>query len=151
MNEHDNFQFAEPLTAVKTELVKVIISCCTRHKGSEVKVMCTRQELQTVTENVVSSVLNIVSDKIYKIILYGSYARGDFTQESDVDIMVILDCSKEEVLSYRKQISKMASRIGLEHDLMLSVLLRDKESYLSGQEFLPFYRNVDREGVSLYG
>lgn len=113
--------------------------------------MCTRQELHTVTENVVSSVLNIVSDKIYKIILYGSYARGDFTQESDVDIMVILDCSKEEVLSYRKQISKMASRIGLEHDLMLSVLLRDKGSYLSGQEFMPFYRNVDREGVSLYG
>lgn len=113
--------------------------------------MCAKQELQRITESVVDSVLELVSDKIYKIILYGSYARGDFTSESDVDIMVILDCTKEEVLSYRKRISKMASRIGLEHDLMVSILLRDKEGYLAGQEFLPFYQNVARDGVSLYG
>lgn len=31
--------------------------------------MCSRQELQTITESVVSAVLNIVADKIYKIIL----------------------------------------------------------------------------------
>lgn len=113
--------------------------------------MCTAQELQIVTKSVVAAVLELVSDKIYKIVLYGSYARGDFTRESDIDIMVILDCTKDEVLTYRKRISRMASRIGLEHDIMLSVLLRDKDSYLTGQEVLPFYQNIAREGVELYG
>ena len=113
--------------------------------------MCTAQELQIVTKSVVAAVLELVSDKIYKIVLYGSYARGDFTRESDIDIMVILDCTKDEVLTYRKRISRMASRIGLEHDIMLSVLLRDKDSYLAGQEVLPFYQNIAREGVELYG
>ena len=113
--------------------------------------MCTTQELQVITKSVVSSVIDLVSDKIYKIVLYGSYARGDFTPESDIDIMVILDCSKEEVLSYRKQIIRLASDIGLEHDIMLSIALRDKESFYANQAILPFYQNVEKEGVELYG
>lgn len=108
-------------------------------------------DIHDLTQEVVASTFDLLADKIYKIILYGSYARGDFTPESDVDIMVILDCPKEEVLSYRRQMSRVASRIGLEYDLMVSVLLRDKESYLAGQSILPFYRNVSREGVDLYG
>lgn len=109
------------------------------------------QDIQKLTQAVVESALEILEDKIYKIILYGSYARGDFTLESDVDIMVVLDCSKEEVLSYRKQMDKVASRIGLEHDVMVSLLLRDKDSFLEGQKVLPFYQNVSREGVDIYG
>lgn len=113
--------------------------------------MCTNQKLQNVTKSVVDLVIELLSDKIYKIILYGSYARGDFNQESDIDIMIILACSKEEVLSYRKQISKPASKIGLEHDVMVSVLLRDKNNFYNHQEDLPFYRNIANEGVELYG
>lgn len=109
------------------------------------------QDIQKLTQAVVESALEILEDKIYKIILYGSYARGDFTLESDVDIMVVLDCSKEEVLSYRKRMDKVASRIGLEHDVMVSLLLRDKDSFLEGQKVLPFYQNVSREGVDIYG
>lgn len=51
--------------------------------------MCTNQELQVVTQAVVTSVLDELADKIYKVLLYGSYARGDFTSESDIDIMMI--------------------------------------------------------------
>lgn len=113
--------------------------------------MCTSQELHVITESMVKSVIDLFAEKIYKIILYGSYARGDFHQDSDIDIMIILNCTKEEVLAYRKQINKLASRIGLEHDVMLSVLLRDNESFYQYQEILPFYQNVLKEGVELYG
>ena len=113
--------------------------------------MCTVKELQIVTSSVVDAVLELLSGKIYKIILYGSYARGDYTNESDIDIMIILDCTKEEVKTYRKQISRLASRIGLKYDVMVSVLLRDKGSFYENLEILPFYNNVRSEGVELYG
>lgn len=48
--------------------------------------------------------------------LYGSYARGDFTSESDIDILVIMNCGKEGVSRYRKPIDKIASRIGVKND-----------------------------------
>lgn len=107
--------------------------------------------INIVTAEVVEQVIDIVKDKIYKIYLYGSYARGDFTNESDIDIMIILDCSKEEVKAYRKQISILASRIGLKNDIEVSLLLRDKTSFENNQKILPFYQNIILEGVTLYG
>ena len=113
--------------------------------------MCSQSELQTVTRSVVKSSVELLEDKIYKIILYGSYARGDFDSESDIDIMILLDCTPEEVKKYRKQVNKLASRIGLENDIEVSLLLRDRASFEEGLTFLPFYQNVQKEGVALYG
>lgn len=53
--------------------------------------MCTRNELQNITQTVVRSVLELIENKIYKIVLYGSYVRGDFDTESDVDIIILLE------------------------------------------------------------
>jgi len=113
--------------------------------------MCSERELQTVTQSVIQATVELLADKIYKIILYGSYARGDFNLESDVDILIILDCKQEEIRTYRKEVSRIASRISLANDIEVSLLLIDKQSFEERLEFLPFYQNVQREGVALYG
>lgn len=107
--------------------------------------------INIVTSEVVNQAIEIIKDDIYKIYLYGSYARGDYTSESDIDIMIVLRCDKDKVKSYRKQVSRLVSRIGLENDVEVSLLLRDKESFEAGQKILPFYQNVTREGVTIYG
>lgn len=111
--------------------------------------MCTQQELKNVTQRLVDDALALVPNNIYKIILYGSYARGDNDPESDIDVMVVLDCPREDILRYRKEFSKASSRIGLDNDIMLSVLLRDKDNFIKNQNLLPFYKNIVREGVEL--
>ncbi len=112
--------------------------------------MCTKNELQVITKCIIEEAFNLLADKIYKIILYGSYARGDFTPESDVDVIILLNCSKDEVRLYRKQISRLSSRIGLQNDVEISILLRDRVSYEEGMKVLPFYRNINQEGIILY-
>lgn len=107
--------------------------------------------ISTVTKEVIEQVLELLNKDVYKIYLYGSYARGDFTVESDIDIMIVLNCDKETVKSYRKQISILASRIGLKNDIEVSLLLRDKESFEQGQQILPFYKNIANDGVKIYG
>lgn len=62
--------------------------------------------INIVTSEVVNQAVEIIKDDIYKIYLYGSYARGDYTSESDIDIMIVLRCDKDKVKSYRKQVSR---------------------------------------------
>ena len=112
--------------------------------------MCTTVELNKITDEVVSSVLKLVPGKVYKIFLYGSYARGDNTPESDIDIMIVFDSKQDLDYSTQKSIRKYASRIGLAMDVVISIAFSDKEEFLSAQEYLPFYQNIVKEGVSLY-
>ena len=46
---------------------------------------------------------NIYGRHLQSVILYGSYARGDFTKDSDVDIMILLNLTEEEIKEYRHQ------------------------------------------------
>ena len=48
---------------------------------------------------------NMFGDRAKKIILYGSYARGDFNKSSDIDIMILhyflIQCRKQNPISFR--------------------------------------------------
>lgn len=108
-------------------------------------------EINAIIVEIVEEVKILLKEDIDKIVLYGSCARGDYDWESDIDIMIIMNCGKEKILQYRKQISKIASRIGLKNDIEVSILLRDKDTFKKNEEVLPFYKNIQKEGVALYG
>lgn len=109
------------------------------------------KEIGNIMSEIVDETIRLLKDDIYKIVLYGSYARGDFSIESDIDIMIVLNCGKEKISGYRKQISRIASRIGLKNDIEISLLLRDRNTFEQNGEVLPLYRNIRREGITLYG
>jgi predicted nucleotidyltransferase len=107
--------------------------------------------VQTVTAEVVEETKNLLKDDLYKIVLYGSYARGDYDRESDIDILIVLNSNINKVRQYRKQVSRVASRVGLKNDVEVSLLLRDRDTVERGIQFLPFYQNIMTEGVEIYG
>lgn len=113
--------------------------------------MCTKSELQQVLEEVRSGAKQLYGDKLKKIILYGSYARGDNTDESDIDIMIVLDGDAADVKKMRSLTAEMASDISLRQEVFLSILLRDRKHFEENLDFLPFYRNIVREGITVYG
>ena len=45
----------------------------------------------------------------------------------------------------------MTSDISLEQEVLISVLLRDKKHFEDNLDFLPFYQNIEREGITVYG
>ena len=116
----------------------------------EEPIVCTQLQLKQIADEVRRNMQNVFGNKLHKIILYGSYARGDYDNESDIDIMVLADMSEIELKNYRKQVNRIASKIGLNHDIMITITLKDKQSFDSHQELSPFYRNVANEGVSIY-
>lgn len=97
----------------------------------------------------VNKIQKILKNRLKKVILYGSYARGDFNKNSDIDIMILTDLNEEEIEEYRDQISDVAYDIELDTGVILSPVIKNIEKYNIRTGFIPFYKNVQKEGVIL--
>ena len=87
---------------------------------------------------------NIYSNRLKEIVLYGSYARGDYSSGSDVDILLILEESSE-LAAERERYFPIVSRISLKYDTVLSVIPFDYQTYMTKKS--PLILNAHREGV----
>ena len=108
-----------------------------------------KKELRQIATELKKKILSYCPNT-EKIILFGSYARGDNTDESDMDIMIVIADSRENMALYRDTISDISSDLSLKYDILLSVIIRDADYFQRGTEYIPFYQNIAREGVKLY-
>ena len=67
--------------------------------------MCTRNQAFEILKIVYHACDPILGHSIHDAILYGSYARGDFTAESDIDILLTADLTPEQIASQRRAVS----------------------------------------------
>lgn len=82
------------------------------------------------------------------IVLFGSKARGDYDPESDIDLLLVV---KKKSLDFRDKIYDIVMDIGLDYDVVLSLIIRSEAEY---KRFVslktPFMQNVAREGVIVW-
>jgi predicted nucleotidyltransferase len=96
----------------------------------------------------ISGLLDIFGDNVSKIILYGSVARNEETDESDIDVAVII--TNPVSSDVRNLFINWSAQMDLKYDCVLSVIDIEKEKFDMWENTLPFYRNVSREGIVLW-
>ena len=106
------------------------------------------EKLMNTILDMVNSLKEIYGKLISEIILYGSYARGEETDESDVDIAIIL-FEKAPKETNDKMINCVAS-YELKCDKVLSVIDIDYEKFNKWKNYLPFYKNICKDGIVLW-
>ena len=109
--------------------------------------MCTQNTLDTIISRIAAFSKELFGDKFKSIILYGSYARGDYDDESDIDIMIMVDMNREELVAYRNKINSFCADLDLEYNVLLSSKLQSESFFDEWKTVLPFYKNVANEGV----
>ena len=107
--------------------------------------------LKKLMEKYVEEIRKIYGSHLRKVILYGSYARGDFHPDSDIDIMILLDITDLDLKEYGTKLSYMTFDFNLDHDLDIKPIAKSEEHFKKWLDNYPFYANVNREGVVLYG
>ena len=107
--------------------------------------------IQKILNNFLEEVKQILGSRIKKIILYGSYARGDYNNSSDIDIMILTDLSDEEISKYSKEIWEKCADIEIDYGVVISPLVRNINEFNSWLDVKPFYSNIVKEGVVLVG
>lgn len=82
------------------------------------------------------------------LILYGSYARGDNREDSDIDLLVLVN---QDSVTYddEKSIKYPLYHIEYETGIIISPLVLSKKIWETQHRITPFYENVVKEGVVL--
>ena len=109
------------------------------------------KKVNNIINEFILKVNDILNNRVKKIILYGSYARGDFNKSSDIDIMILTDLNDNELEQYRRIIYGLAYDMEFDNnfDITLSPLIKNIDKFNYYLEALPFYMNVQKEGVIL--
>ena len=102
------------------------------------------KKIQRIVQEARNELQNIYSGRLKDIILYGSYARGDYSRDSDIDLLLVLEKMKDLSLEREKYIP-VISRISLKYDSVLSVIPYDYDAYQT--TMTPLILNVHKEGV----
>ena len=107
--------------------------------------------IQKILNNFLEEVKIMLGKRIKKIILYGSYARGDYTKNSDIDIMILTDLTEKEINEYNLKIWEKSADIEIDEGIVISSLIRNIDNFNAWSEVKPFYINIINEGVVLVG
>jgi uncharacterized protein len=103
---------------------------------------------EAIIKDFTETMKNHYGDRLSKIILYGSYARGDFNEESDIDFLVLLNdeevrTSKEILITY-----KLLYHLTLENNIEVSMSAASRKKYELTTK--AFYRFVRKDGITVY-
>jgi predicted nucleotidyltransferase len=101
-------------------------------------------QLASVLQQLRAGLLALYGDRLDRVLLYGSRARGDARPDSDVDVLVVLEGEVDPLTEIHRN-SELVADLSLEHDLVISCV------YMSAKELAkeddPFLRNVRREAL----
>ncbi len=94
-------------------------------------------------------VRELLGNTLDSVIVYGSYARGDYSELSDIDVMILVTLSEEKIKKISDEISDMAFEYLMKFGVDISPVITNIDHFNYWVDNLPYYRNVRDEGVRL--
>lgn len=97
----------------------------------------------------VRGVKRILGSSLKQVILYGSYARGDYNANSDIDIMVLTTLTDAEIEQVESDVYGLAFDFQMDYGVDISVVIKNEGQFNYWLGALPFYDNVLRDGIMI--
>jgi len=114
---------------------------------SELTVSRLTDNEQAAIEEYAARIRGRYPDRIRSITLFGSKARGEASEGSDVDLLLLVEAEDRELTS---ALWRIASDVSLEHNVVLSVRVFAEARWAESRRMrLPLYRAVQAEGIPL--
>ena len=109
----------------------------------------TKERIMEIVNAYVNDARIIFGAKLKSVILFGSCARGDYDDESDIDLMILLDVPPQQIPSERRKMRRTANRLDLEYDCVISAAFQSYDSFEAYREASVFYSNISKEGLKV--
>ena len=108
-------------------------------------------DLNALLKDIYINIKKIYGDNFVKMILYGSRARGDYHEYSDIDILVLVKCSREVIWDYESKVTRAITDISFEHSVFISisVLTYSIDYFDYWKDAMPYFKNVVKDGIEI--
>ena len=116
---------------------------------SDILPVLNNHELNDLLNKYTTNLRSLLGKHLNDVILYGSYARNEATEGSDIDLMILVDLPEEDIDKYDDKISDFSTEVLLEKSILISTIVHNKKIFDERTTFIPFYENVLKEGVKI--
>lgn len=86
---------------------------------------------------------------LVKVILFGSYARGDYNKNSDIDLMILVNVPPEQISDFADKIYDLTYDYEQEHDIEINPCIQSIDTYNYWKGVYPFFMNIEKEGLAV--
>ena len=107
------------------------------------------ENIEKVVDLYSNMIKKYFGDKFAAMYLYGSCARGDYTEYSDIDTFILITADKSEIAGKLGEICSIKSDLNLKNNVQVSSVIENKDFFEKWKYDNPLFINVIRDGVEL--
>lgn len=111
--------------------------------------MCTIKVLDDAKKMIVNSYRDVYGEALVAVYLYGSYARGDYDEYSDIDFAAIVNGDRVVLQKKLKSVWEHSHEFGYENDVIVSSTVIPYNEFVKYKSILPYYMNILKEGQKI--
>lgn len=114
-------------------------------------IILTNEIISEIKIDVFDLTRKLMGSDLKAVILYGSCARGDYTKDSDVDIVLLTECDRMEVKKYDDGLDSIATKLAMKYFAVVNFVCLPQDEFLKKKAWYGYFQNIEREGEVIYG
>lgn len=92
-----------------------------------------------------------IGEDVVQCRLFGSCARGDYSDYSDIDIVLLTKCNREEGEQYTDILVDIVTELAMKYFVVVNALCIPFKEYEEKKSWYDFFSNIEEEGQVIYG
>ena len=105
------------------------------------------EKTEILIKKLYDRILPLFPNEKMDVILFGSYARGDYEEGSDIDVMFLVNTSRNEIAQKNWQIGNIAGDLLIEYGILISPIVENRKWFRNNANIIPLFKNILREGT----
>jgi predicted nucleotidyltransferase len=105
-------------------------------------------KIKPVLEDLKNKLKELFADDLVQIIIFGSYINGNYDNDSDLDVFVIIN--NEDTVAFEDVLLDVTVDLSLCYNIVITAFLESRSNFIKYKNIKPFYSEIQNNGIDIY-